>query len=236
VTSILILDYLGGNAIVSDVGPFIAGQIIECKLGEGVCRPFIPEKANARLAAQGSNTSPERRDSHGGIHTHTHRRNEYDLIKVPPEDSPVHNLSMNISMLVNAARDYFAVSSAQIYEIIKKRNHEVLNLTQGYFLIVFLVAALVMVASSFLFEHKNNFYCNAYLPIIWTSGQLLCAITLGRLWRIDAVISPLLIKTLRQKKSFTRSMIESSMSDVGLKIKPRQQDSKICAGRLALGT
>jgi hypothetical protein len=87
------------------------------------------------------------------------------------------------------------------------------------------VAALLMVASSFLFEPKNDFYCNARLPIILTSGQLLYAITLGRLWRINALISPLLIKALRQKKGFTRRMMESLMYVVGLKNGLRKQIS-----------
>jgi hypothetical protein len=87
-----------------------------------------------------------------------------------------------------------------LVETIKNRNHQVLMLTQGYFLIVFLLAALVLVVSSFLFEPKNDFYCNASFPIVLTSAQLLYAITIGRLWRINAVISPLLMKTLRQKK------------------------------------
>jgi hypothetical protein len=113
-----------------------------------------------------------------------------------------------------------------LVETIKHRNHQVLQLTQGYFLIVMLVAALVMVVSSFLFEPQNDFYCNASFPIILTSGQLLHAITLGRLWRINAVISPLLITTFRQKKSVIRRMMESLMSAVGSKIKPRKQTPK----------
>jgi hypothetical protein len=96
-----------------------------------------------------------------------------------------------------------------LVETIKNRNHQVLRLTQGYFLIVFLMAALVMVISSFLFEPKNDFYCNASFPIILISAQLLYAITLGRLWRINAVISPLLMRTLRQKKSLPSRMMES---------------------------
>jgi hypothetical protein len=113
-----------------------------------------------------------------------------------------------------------------LVETIKNRNHQVLQLTQGYFLIVLLVAAVVMVVSSFLFEPKNDFYCNARFPIILTSGQLLYAITLGRLWRINALISPLLMKNLRQKKGFTRRMMESLMSVVGLNIHPRKQSPK----------
>jgi hypothetical protein len=96
-----------------------------------------------------------------------------------------------------------------LMETIKNRNHQVLRLTQGYFLIVFLIAALILGVSSFLLEPKNDFYCNASFPIILTSAQLLYAITLGRLWRINAVISPLLMKTLRQKTSWLSLMMES---------------------------
>jgi hypothetical protein len=96
-----------------------------------------------------------------------------------------------------------------LVETIKNRNHQVLRLTQGYFLIVFLIAALILGLSSFLLEPKNDFYCNASFPIILTSAQLLYAITLGRLWRINAVISPLLMKTLRQKTSWSSLMMES---------------------------
>jgi hypothetical protein len=113
-----------------------------------------------------------------------------------------------------------------LVETIKNRNHQVLQLTQGYFLIVLLVAALVMVACSFLFEPKNDFYCNASFPIILTSGQLVYAITLGRLWRINAVISPLLITTFRPKKGFIRRKMESLLSVVGSKIKPKKESPK----------
>jgi hypothetical protein len=67
---------------------------------------------------------------------------------------------------------------------------------------------LVLVVSSLLLEPKNDLYCNASFPIILTSAQLLYAITLGRLWRINAVISPLLMKTIRQKTSWSSRMME----------------------------
>jgi hypothetical protein len=95
-----------------------------------------------------------------------------------------------------------------LVETIKNRNHQVLRLTQGCFLIVFLIAALVMVVSSFLFAPKNDHYCNASFPIVLISAQLLYAITIGRLWRINAVISPLLMHSLRQKTGWTSRMME----------------------------
>jgi cadmium resistance protein CadD (predicted permease) len=109
-----------------------------------------------------------------------------------------------------------------LVETIKNRNHQILRLTQGYFLIVFLIAALILSVSSFLFEPKNDFYCNASFPIILTSAQLLYAITLGRLWRINAVISPLLMKTLRQKTSWSSVMMESMRAGTSLDVTGRR--------------
>jgi hypothetical protein len=125
-----------------------------------------------------------------------------------------------------------------LVETIKNRNHQVLNLTQGYFLIVFLMAALVMVVSSFLFEPKNDVYCNASFPIVLISAQLIYAITLGRLWRINAVISPLLMHTLRQKTSWTSRMMEYSRTVTSLpnfrRNKPKNLRKTISHWQLAL--
>jgi hypothetical protein len=123
-----------------------------------------------------------------------------------------------------------------LVETIKNRNHQVLMLTQGYFLIVFLVAALVLVVSSFLFEPKNNFYCNASSPIALTSAQLLFAITVGRLWRINAVISPLLMKTLRQKKGWPSRLMDALSSVAWWEsISAGSKEPKTCVGWLATG-
>jgi hypothetical protein len=124
-----------------------------------------------------------------------------------------------------------------LVETIKNRNHQVLNLTQGYFLIVFLMAGLVMVLSSFLFEPKNDFYCNASFPIVLISAQLIYAITLGRLWRINAVISPLLMHTLRQKTSWTSRMMEymrSATSCPNFRNRPKNLRKQISHWQLAL--
>jgi hypothetical protein len=109
-----------------------------------------------------------------------------------------------------------------LVETIKNRNHQVLMLTQGYFLIVFLVAALVMTIASFLFEPKSDLYCNASFTIVLTSAQLLYAITLGRLWRINAVISPLLMKTLRQKKGWSSRIMDALRYVAWWELNPRR--------------
>jgi hypothetical protein len=123
-----------------------------------------------------------------------------------------------------------------LVETIKNRNHQVLMLTQGYFLIVFLVAALVMTIASFLFEPKSDLYCNASFTIVLASAQLLYAITLGRLWRINAVISPLLMKTLRQKKGWPSRLMDALSSVAWWEsISAGSKEPKTCVGWLATG-
>jgi hypothetical protein len=126
-----------------------------------------------------------------------------------------------------------------LVETIKNRNHQVLRLTQGYFLIVFLISALVMAVSSFLFAPKNDHYCNASFPIVLISAQLLYAITIGRLWRINAVISPLLMHSLRQKTSWTSRMMEylrraTSWDDNSRRRRPKNLRKQISHRQLAL--
>ena len=86
------------------------------------------------------------------------------------------------------------------HQTYKHVNHQVLQLTQGYFLLLFLWAALVATVSSFLVEPKNDAYCQAENFILLIHMQLMYAIIVGRLWRIHSVISPLLVQTLKRRE------------------------------------
>jgi len=121
----------------------------------------------------------------------------------PPEILEVPSTVLNLSYVIVGIAA--AIISFLLFETIKHRNHQVLRLTQSPFLIVFLIAALVLTCASVLFRPKSDFYCNASTPIILNAAQVMYAITMGRLWRINAVISPLLMQTLqhRQKQSWT---------------------------------
>lgn len=88
-----------------------------------------------------------------------------------------------------------------IGQTIYHRQHQVLKLSQQPFLIVFLVGALAATLSTLLIEPRNDFYCRWNRTAVLTSLQLVIAVLGGRLWRINAVISPLLVKTLRRKES-----------------------------------
>jgi hypothetical protein len=75
-----------------------------------------------------------------------------------------------------------------LFHTVRNRNHQVLRLTQGGFLIVFLCAALTMSVFCFLLEPRQHpIYCRAGTPILLIAAQLFYAVTLGRLWRINAV-------------------------------------------------
>jgi len=59
-----------------------------------------------------------------------------------------------------------------LYQTIRNRNHQVLQLTQGPFLVVFLVAALLAAICSFLFDPKTNNFCKYGDPLILMSLQV----------------------------------------------------------------
>lgn len=96
-----------------------------------------------------------------------------------------------------------AVICFLLLQCIWHRDHQILKLTQGYFIIVFLIAALGLTLSSFLYEPRNDVYCRYGPPMVLIFAQLLYAVSLCRLWRINAVISPLLVQTLRQRENDT---------------------------------
>jgi hypothetical protein len=85
-----------------------------------------------------------------------------------------------------------AVLLGLIAQTIKHYTHQVLQMSQAPFLLVFLLAALTATVSSVLCEPRNDLWCNLSQPLVMIPLQLFYAITLGRLWRIHAVVSPLL--------------------------------------------
>jgi hypothetical protein len=88
------------------------------------------------------------------------------------------------------------------------RNAQVFELTQGKFLIAMLVAALIATVSCFTFEPRNGVYCKLPGPLIILPLHILFSILLGRLWRIRAVISPLLLLTLEKKEHWTNHFVQ----------------------------
>ena len=90
-----------------------------------------------------------------------------------------------------------AISSAilfgVLFQTVKYRGHSALRLSQVPFLIVFLMAAIVATICTFLFNPKSDMHCQLRAPLVLIPLQIMYAITIGRLWRINQVISPLLM-------------------------------------------
>jgi hypothetical protein len=81
-----------------------------------------------------------------------------------------------------------------LFHTVRHRDHQVMRLTQGGFLIVFLCAALTMSVGSFLLEPRQHpVYCRTGTPILLIAAQLFYAVTLGRLWRINRVSESIVV-------------------------------------------
>jgi hypothetical protein len=94
-----------------------------------------------------------------------------------------------------------AILLGLIAQILKHRNHQVLRISQVSFLFVFLLAGLVATVSCFLLKPNSDLWCNLSHPLIVTSLHMFYSITLARLWRINAVVSPLLKHRLQRANS-----------------------------------
>ena len=108
-----------------------------------------------------------------------------------------------------------AVLCGVLFQTVKYRGHSALKLSQVPFLIVFLIAAIVASLCTFLFNPKSDLYCQLRAPLVLIPLQIMYAITIGRLWRINQVISPLLmIRTDVGKKQSCSSTASRKFFDV----------------------
>lgn len=65
-----------------------------------------------------------------------------------------------------------------LYETIKHRNNNVIRVSQGSFLVVFLLAGLWASAAAILLEPKNGIYCNLANPMLFVPLQLMLVLPL----------------------------------------------------------
>ena len=93
-----------------------------------------------------------------------------------------------------------------LFQTIKHRKNNIMRVSQGNFLIVFLVAGIWATVSAVFFNPKNNGFCNSVYPMVLVPLQLMFSITIGRLWRIQAVISPLLKKKMNSEPGFGKGL------------------------------
>jgi hypothetical protein len=90
-----------------------------------------------------------------------------------------------------------------LFQTCKHRKNQVLMLAQGQFLIAVLCFGLVGMVGSIFFNPKSDVYCNMLGIMLVLPVHVFYSIILARLWRIHAVISPLLLLTLEREQTFT---------------------------------
>jgi 7 transmembrane sweet-taste receptor of 3 GCPR len=114
-----------------------------------------------------------------------------------------------------------------IFQTYRHRAKPVLQLSQADFLLVFLFSALFGTIFSFLLAPKSDAYCRISYPLILIPIQLMYAITVGRLWRIHAVISPLLLEHLNKGKTTLTQLFIEALTYVSFQLsKPFVKEKK----------
>ena len=94
-----------------------------------------------------------------------------------------------------------------LWHTIQIRTAQVFELSQGKFLVAMLFSGAISTSSLVLFEPKNDLYCKLWQPLIILPLHIMYAILLGRMWRIRAVISPLLLLTLEKKEHWSTKIV-----------------------------
>jgi len=86
------------------------------------------------------------------------------------------------------------------------RNHPVMKLSQGTFLSMLLVAAILATISTNFLNPKNAIYCNLGLPLVLVPTAFVYAIMIARTWRTQKLLSPLLqdVYAARMPSIFSR--------------------------------
>jgi 7 transmembrane sweet-taste receptor of 3 GCPR len=164
------------------------------------------------LAQNGTNRSSSSAAKLNGTITRYDMSNKLDKFFLLTYQEPPTTLEVEPAILYLSYVGIAVVSSVIVFLLfhtVKHRNSKVIQLTQGPFLVLFLVAALAATIGAFLLNPASDTYCQAGFPTVLASLQLVFAVTFGRLWRINAVISPLLMQTLRQEQSWQTRCFKS---------------------------
>ncbi|CAJ1953332.1 unnamed protein product [Cylindrotheca closterium] len=147
----------------------------------------------------GSSSQPERRYDVANSLARE-RSNQYMVYSDPPIISKVEPQAYIIAYLLIGISA--AILVTMITLTLKYYDSQVMQICQVPFLLTYQVAALMAVLSSILMEAKSDVYCNWSLPLIMIPVHVHNAITLGRLYRIHTVVSPLL------SDHFTRASVQ----------------------------
>lgn len=95
-----------------------------------------------------------------------------------------------------------------MFQLFIHRKDQVITLSQGKFLLGMCFFGLIAMVGSINFNPKNDLYCNLMGPLLLVPLHIFYSIILGRLWRINAIISPLLLLTLEREDTWSRKCVE----------------------------
>ena len=79
-----------------------------------------------------------------------------------------------------------------LYQTYIHRNNQIMKLSQGKFLMVLLVSALIGSISVVFINPKNDLYCKLFPPFAYIPCTVIYAVALARVWRAQTLLSPLL--------------------------------------------
>ena len=109
------------------------------------------------------------------------------------EPAKILRVSIGVEMFVAAVSGLSALLVLfLLYQTYIHRNNQIMKLSQGKFLMVLLVAALIASVSVMFINPKNDVYCKVFPPLSYLPATIIYAVILARVWRAQALLSPLL--------------------------------------------
>ena len=109
------------------------------------------------------------------------------------EPAKILRVSIGVEMFVAAVSGLSALLVLfLLYQTYIHRNNQIMKLSQGKFLMVLLVAALIASISVMFINPKNDVYCKVFPPLSYLPATIIYAVILARVWRAQALLSPLL--------------------------------------------
>jgi hypothetical protein len=123
----------------------------------------------------------------------------------------IHDEPLEVSSVAFTAVIVFSSAASALIlfllcQTFSNRNAQVFELTQGKFLMAMQVCALAATCSLALYKPDDPF-CKLSAAFIYLPTHMVYAILLGRMWRVRAIISPLLLLTLEKKEHWTPKIV-----------------------------
>ena len=105
----------------------------------------------------------------------------------------IERVSLNVEIMVGIVVGLASLGILfMLYQTYIHRNNQIMKLSQGKFLMVLLVSALIGSISVVFINPKNDLYCKLFPPFAYIPCTVIYAVALARVWRAQTLLSPLL--------------------------------------------